>query len=450
MRKDLILRHGEARVPRYTSYPTAPQFNASVSEESYRDWLAGVPAGAPVSLYLHVPFCRSMCWYCGCHTKVAARDAPVAAYIDRLLHEIDLVARALPHGVRVERLHWGGGTPTIVGPASFIRMAAYLRRRLNLTRDAEIAIEADPRRLSPDMVDALAGAGVTRVSLGVQTLDPTVQAAINRVVDFGTVLRATELLRRAGITALNIDLMYGLPRQSVVSCADTADLVTALQPDRVAVFGYAHVPWLKSHQRMIQETALPDAAERLDQFAATAERLESAGYEQIGLDHFARPADGLLKALRERRLRRNFQGYTDDSCEHLIGLGASAIGAFPEGYVQNTPSLNEYARHIDAGRLPTARGRRLTRQDMMRRDVIEQIMCYQQVDLAAVAKRYGFGDDIFAPEREALAAFVAEGIVTLEGSVLTLQPDCRLLMRNVAAVFDAYLQPQAQRHSRAV
>jgi oxygen-independent coproporphyrinogen-3 oxidase len=450
MDKHLMLRYGEARVPRYTSYPTALQFGPTVGEAAYRAWLADVPAGAPVSLYLHVPFCRTMCWYCGCHTKVAARDAPVTAYVQRLAAEVDLLARAMPQGVRVERLHWGGGTPTIVGPAGFAALTAHLRARLGIAAGAEFAVEADPRRLAPEMIEALAAAGVTRVSLGVQTLDPAVQAAVNREVDVQTVVRTVEMLRGAGITALNLDLMYGLPRQTVESCARTADLVAALHPDRLAVFGYAHVPWMKPHQRLMDEAALPDAAERLDQFAAIAGRLQAAGYAAIGLDHFARPGDGLLEALRRGRLRRNFQGYTEDACAHLIGLGASAIGALPGGHVQNTASLNEYARRIDGGQLATARGLVLTPEDRLRRDVIEQIMCYQRVDLAAMAQAHGFAGEVFGRERQALAELVQQGIVRIEESVVTVEPDCRLLMRNVAAVFDVYLQEGAKRHSRAV
>lgn len=450
MHEDLILRHAERRVPRYTSYPTAPHFTPAVGAAEYQAWLGALPAGARASLYLHVPFCRSMCWYCGCHTKITARDAPVAAYLEQLAGEIDLVAAALPQGVGVERIHWGGGTPTIAGPDGFLRLMDQLRHRFAVAAGAEVAVEADPRALPPAMIDALAQGGVTRVSLGVQSFDATVQSAINRVQSFGTVLRCANALRRAGIAGLNLDLMYGLPHQSAASCAETAALATALQPDRLAVFGYAHVPWMKPHQRLIEEAALPDAAARLEQFAAIAGRLTAGGYRAIGLDHFARPEDSLARALTEGRLRRNFQGYTDDACDVLIGLGASAIGNLPEGYVQNTPSLNDYARRVEAGALPVARGLRLSSEDRLRRDVIEQIMCYQRVDLAAAAQRHGFAAGVFALEQAALAALAAEGIVRLQGTVATVVPEFRSLMRNVAAVFDTYLDEGAGRHARAV
>jgi oxygen-independent coproporphyrinogen-3 oxidase len=449
MRTNLILRYADARVPRYTSYPTAPQFTPAVGEGEYRAWLAAVPAAATASLYLHVPFCQSMCWYCGCHTKVAARDAPVQAYLAQLEREIALVAAALPAGVRVGHIHWGGGTPTIAGPEGFRRLMRHLRERFRLAA-AEVAVEADPRALPPDMVEALAEAGVTRVSLGVQSFDAKVQASINRVQDFGAVLHSVVALRRAGIPGLNLDLMYGLPDQTAAGCAETAGLAAALRPDRLAVFGYAHVPWMKPHQRLIDEAALPDAAARLDQFAAIAARLAAHGYRAVGLDHFARPEDGLARALAAGRLRRNFQGYTDDASDALIGLGASAIGTLAEGYVQNTPSLNEYARRVEAGRLGTARGLRLSPEDRLRREVIERIMCTQRVDLAAVAHRHGFPDEVFARERETLARLAEEGVVRLDGPVVALAPDCRLLMRTVAAVFDAYLAQGAGRHARAV
>jgi oxygen-independent coproporphyrinogen-3 oxidase len=258
------------------------------------------------------------------------------------------------------------------------------------------------------------------------------------------------MLRAAGIGGLNLDLMYGLPQQTVAACIEAAAQTEALQPDRVAVFGYAHVPWLKPHQRLIDGEALPGAAARVAQFDAIAARLAAAGYVAIGLDHFARPDDALARAFAENRLHRNFQGYTEDDCAYLIGLGASAIGALPQGYVQHSPSLNDYARRIDAGRLPAVRGLALTPEDALRRDVIEQIMCYQRVDLAAAVRRHGVPLDIFTHELRELDGLARDGVVAVNGAVLTVEPEGRPLMRNVAAVFDAYRQADGRRHSRAV
>jgi oxygen-independent coproporphyrinogen-3 oxidase len=450
MREEILQRFEQQRVPRYTSYPTAPHFTPAVGEAAYRRWLDALPESATLSLYLHVPFCAALCWYCGCHTRITAQYAPVAAYLERLEQEIELVAAVLPRRVRVGRIHWGGGTPTIAGPAAFLRLIEKLHARFDVAAGAEVAVEADPRRLPAGMIEALARAGVTRASLGVQTLDPQVQAAINRVQPFDLVAQAVDGLRAAGIGGLSFDLLYGLPGQTVHACRRTAGQAASLGPDRLSVFGYAHVPWMKTHQRLIEEAALPDGAARLAQFGATAETLAASGYRPIGLDHFARTGDSLMQALGEGRLRRSFQGYTDDPGEVLIGLGASAIGTLPQGYVQNTPSLNEYGRRIDAGTLPAARGIALSPDDRLRRDVIERIMCYQGVDLAAVARRHGATAAVFRRERPALAALAAEGIVALCGDSVTITPGHHLLMRSVAAVFDTYLDAGEQRHARAV
>ncbi|MBX6320678.1 MAG: oxygen-independent coproporphyrinogen III oxidase [Rhodospirillaceae bacterium] len=450
MREDILRRYEGQRVPRYTSYPTAPHFTAAVDAAAYRAWLAAVPETTVLSVYLHVPFCTTLCWYCGCHTKITARYGPVGEYLERLEREIDLVAGLLPRRMAVGRIHWGGGTPTIAGPAAFGQIMDRLRARFDVVPQAEVAVEADPRRLEPSMIEALVRAGVGRVSLGVQTLDPAVQAAINRIQPLEVVRRAVEGLRAAGIGRLNFDLLYGLPGQTVDCCVRTAEQAAALAPDRLAVFGYAHVPWMKTHQRLIDEAALPGAAARLAQFDAIAATLAAAGYRAVGLDHFARPDDALARALDAHRLRRNFQGYTDDDCGALIGFGASAIGTLPQGHVQNAPSLNAYARQIDAGGPATARGMALGPDDRLRGAVIEEIMCYQSVDLGAVACRHGRTAAAFGRERAALAGLAAEGIVTLEGDRVTVAPPFRPLMRSVAAVFDAYLEAGGGRYAQAV
>jgi oxygen-independent coproporphyrinogen III oxidase len=352
MRSDLAACYGEERLPRYTSYPTAPHFSDAVGPEIYAEWLKAIPPHATASLYLHVPFCRAMCWYCGCHTSVARRDEPIAVYASVLRCEIELVARQIDRRLKVEHVHFGGGTPTIMAPEAFADLIGSIRHRFFVLPSAEIAVEIDPRTLTEQMIHALALGGVNRASLGVQSFDPTVQRALNRIQSFEETAAATENLRRAGIGAINFDLIYGLPHQTVASCLDTVRRCVALRPDRFSVFGYAHVPTFKKYQRRIDEGWLPDSRERFDQACAIANALKEEEYLQVGLDHFALPTDAMAVALREGKLKRNFQGYTTDQGSVLLGFGASAIGRLPQGFVQNEvihsgwPTINWRPRRV--------------------------------------------------------------------------------------------------------
>ena len=362
MRPDLAACYGQERLPRYTSYPTAPHFSTAIGSDTYAEWLKAVPPNASASLYLHVPFCRRMCWYCGCHTSVVRRDDPIVAYAAALRCEIDLVSREIDRRLQVDHIHFGGGTPTIMAPESFVDLIGSIRHAFFVSPSAEIAVEIDPRRLAQEMIEALALGGVNRASLGVQSFDPAVQRAINRVQSFAETAAATDGLRRAGITGINFDLLYGLPHQTVASCLDTVDQCVELRPNRFSVFGYAHVPAFKKHQRKIEEASLPDSLERHRQSEAIARALTRAGYVQIGLDHFALPGDGMAAALRDGTLRRNFQGYTTDASKLLLGFGASAIGHLPQGYVQNEVGTRAYLQSIADGRLATVKGYGLDRR----------------------------------------------------------------------------------------
>ena len=448
MKAEILARYADRPLPRYTSYPTAPHFVAAGSD-TYRIWLKAVPTGSDTSLYLHLPFCRSMCWYCGCHTTVTARDEPIAAYIDALHREIDLVADALPQRIAVKHVHFGGGTPTLMQPAQFIALMAKLRDRFDVTPDAEIAIEIDPRTLEKAMVDALAVGGVNRASLGVQSFDPIVQRAINRVQTFDETRTAVTRLRAAGIAAINFDLIYGLPHQTVESCLDTAAQSLELDPDRFAVFGYAHVPAFKRHQRKIQESALPDGANRLAQAEAIAAGLVAADYRRIGLDHYARPGDALAVAAENGALHRNFQGYTTDACETLIGFGASSIGRLPQGYVQNAVLIGDYQRRIAAGELAASKGCTFAPDDRLRAAVIERIMCDYEVDLDEVCGRFGADPDTLLADG-GLDQLYEDGIVRRDRNVIAIADGARPLVRVLAAAFDQYLGAAPARHSRAV
>jgi oxygen-independent coproporphyrinogen-3 oxidase len=450
MRPDLAVCYGQERLPRYTSYPTAPHFSAGIARADYAEWLKAIPQHATASIYLHVPFCRQMCWYCGCHTTVARRDEPIAVYEAALRCEVDLVAQQIGRRLKVEHIHFGGGTPTIMTPQSFTDLIGSLRQAFFVLPTAEIAVEIDPRTLAPEMIDALALGGVNRVSLGVQSFDPVVQRAINRVQSFEETAAATNNLRRAGIAGVNFDLIYGLPHQTIASCLDTVRRCVELRPDRLSVFGYAHVPTFKKYQRKIDEAWLPDSLERYDQACAIANALVEAGYVQIGLDHFALPGDAMAAAFREGRLRRNFQGYTTDASHLLLGFGASAIGQLPQGYVQNEVGIHAYSEQIAAGRLATVKGYALTDDDRLRADIIERIMCDFSVDLDAICARHGSGAEAVLQSAPRLQSLISDGVVALTGNSLAVNDNSRFLVRSVAAAFDAHLDASKQLHSRAV
>jgi oxygen-independent coproporphyrinogen III oxidase len=438
----------DLRVPRYTSYPTAAQFAPEIDAAWYARWLASLPVTAPVSLYVHVPFCAELCLYCGCHTTVARRYGPIEAYVELLLREIALVGGIL--GSRpATHLHWGGGTPTILAPRDFQRVMAALRASFTFASAAELAIEIDPRTLSKGHVAVLVDEGITRTSLGVQDFDTRVQRAVNREQSFEQTARVAEWLRAAGIDRISLDLMYGLPYQSTASVEATMQRALALCADRIALFGYAHVPWMKRHQRLIPEPALPGSSERFAQSRAAAELLIGAGYQPIGLDHFAKPCDPLAQRQRVGRLHRNFQGYTTDESGTLIGFGASAIGTLPDGYVQNSPSAVTYRSAIASGRLATARGYSLTDDDRLRRDIIERLMCDLHVDLAERCAAHSAGANRFAAELSRVNALADDGLVERDGYKISIPERARPLVRTVCAAFDVYMTDDDTRFSRA-
>lgn len=444
----VIARYGEARLPRYTSYPTAPKFADAIGPADYAEWLNGA-RGGQTSLYLHIPFCRSMCWYCGCHTTITERDQPIVDYLDALTRELDMVSRLTEGDLDVREIHFGGGTPTIIKPEEFIGLMTRLRGGFGVHSHANVSVEIDPRRLTPEMTQALGDAGVTRASLGVQSFDPRVQKAINRIQSEKETALATEGLRANGIGSINFDLIYGLPHQTIRSCKETARACLAMRPERLAVFGYAHVPSFKKHQRLIDEAALPDAAARHQQAEAIAETLEAGGYRRIGLDHFALPEDDLAQAADAGLLRRNFQGYTTDNCDALIGFGASSIGRLAEGYAQNATPPGVYAREVMAGRLPTAKGYRLTTEDRLRAHVIERLMCDFAADVAAISVFHGFERDMLLRGNAALHALTEDGIAKITDGVVRVDASKRFLIRAVAAAFDAYLSDLGRTFSKA-
>lgn len=442
---DIVRRYARLQVPRYTSYPTAAEFKTDVGAVDQRRWLEHIDTSEAVSVYLHVPYCRELCLYCGCNTKKALRDDVIVAYREALEREIALVSDVVSGPVRIARLHWGGGTPSILGADGLASVMQVLRNRFVFEDGFEHAIELDPRYVTPLLAASLKELGINRASLGVQDVNPLVQAAIGRWQPMQDVAVAVLRLRANGIGNLNFDLIYGLPLQTIASLRKTCEIVAMLSPDRIACYGYAHMPRLKANQRRIDERTLPDVEERIDQAGIIAEEFLRQGYRKIGIDHFAKPDDALARAASSGRLHRNFQGYTDDGRETLIGFGASSISRFPDGYVQNTSDVPSYVRAISDGRLAPSRGCRLDAAEKQRARTIESLMCRFQADLDVTAPDMAF-DEEFA----LLQPLVRDGLARIEGRVVTATEAGCSVVRVIAAVFDPHTRVDTARFSKAV
>ncbi len=439
-----LLALAERNVPRYTSYPTAPNFTAAVGAETYAEWLDALPEAETLSLYIHVPYCTHMCLFCGCRTKAVRQSGPIERYAKRLIDEIKLLGAAVGRR-KIVHLHWGGGTPSILGERWLTAITNSIGAAFDLSAMREHAIELDPRRMSKQLACALAEIGVNRASLGVQCFSSHVQKAIGRIQPFAQVKRVVDFLCEAGIDSINIDLMYGLPRQTTVDVARSAEHAVSLSPQRLALFGYAHVPWFKTHQKLIDEVMLPGPLQRLDQAQVAADTLAAHGFAAIGLDHFARSDDSLAEAARAGRLHRNFQGYTSDEAGALIGIGASAIGRLPQGFVQNTVDIAGYSRAVEARKFATVKGVALYADDRLRAHIIERLMCDLAIDLDEIAA----GRD-FSAEINALRPLNDTGVVKIDGRRIAVTERGRPFLRLVAAAFDAYLPTNRTRHSIAV
>lgn len=438
----------DARVPRYTSYPPATHFSDAVGPADMADWIARIPEGAQISLYLHVPFCRRLCWFCACRTQGTQSDDPVRAYAAELLREIALLARHLPRGVRLSRLHWGGGTPTLLPPDLIRTLAQALHDLAPLAADGEFSVEIDPNEIDDARMDALADAGLNRASIGVQDFDAEIQDMIGRRQSFELTARAVHMIRDRAISSVNADILFGLPDQTPQRIADSVQKLLALSPDRVALYGYAHVPWVARRQRMIPAEKLPDPEARLGLFETARALFTADGYQEIGIDHFARPGDGLARAQAGGALRRNFQGYTDDRAEVLIGLGASSISRFPQGYAQNAPATRDWTGAIRSGRFATARGHAFAPQDLWRARMIEMLMCDFRIDAAELTRGHALTpadlQRLFAP----VAARFGD-LVECDATGLRITDAGRPLTRMVARMFDGY-DMQSQGHSTAI
>jgi oxygen-independent coproporphyrinogen-3 oxidase len=440
--RDLLVRYDKPG-PRYTSYPTAPEWQEKFTQADYRRALADA-ATRPLealSVYVHIPFCHERCIYCGCNVVVTEKEGVADHYLDYLDAEMALAALALKDRRRVMQLHWGGGTPTYLDVAQIERLMTIIRRHFEFPEGAELALEIDPRVTTEEQIFRLRELGFNRVSMGVQDLNPEVQRAITRYQTEEETRNVYGWCREAGFGGINFDLVYGLPFQRPESWENTMRAICEMRPDRLAVYSYAHVPWIRPHQKWIPGEALPLGPEKYELFAAARNKLQAAGYQAIGMDHFALPEDELALALSERRLHRNFMGYSVIPAAEMISFGTSAIGEIGGAYAQNQVKLSKYYEALDAGEFPTARGFALTEDDLIRRWLIRRLMCDFYLDTALLEKKFNIRyAEYFASEEEALAEFYDEQFIAKDGDNLVVLPLGRVFIRNVAMVFDAYLK----------
>lgn len=448
--KDKILSY-DGSVPRYTSYPTAPHFKEQFSRDTYKEWLNSLPQGASLSLYLHIPFCDEICFYCGCHTKATKQYDPVKDYTDWIVSEIKMLSKEIPSHCHVKHLHFGGGSPTILRPDEFNMIMDTLHDHFTFSDNAEKALEGDPRSMENGKLKAYAAQGINRISLGVQDFDEKVMEAINRVQSYDVVYDCVERMRTHGINKLNMDFIYGLPYQTLEGTEKAMHQALTMQPDRLALFGYAHVPWMKKHMRLIKDETLPDNSLRYDLFQTSAQILTNNGYDAIGIDHFAKKEDEMAVQAREGRLRRNFQGYTTDASDALVGFGVSSISELPQGYVQNQPHNILYKNALsELNAIPVYRGIELTPEDQLRKKVIEHLMCNFAVDLGTICKTYDFPENFLDDNLNELSNLVHDGFVSIEGRNVRITPDAKQLVRIVASAFDSYFKSGTAKHSKAV
>ncbi|WP_037296291.1 oxygen-independent coproporphyrinogen III oxidase [Roseobacter sp. AzwK-3b] len=438
----------DAKVPRYTSYPTAPHFGRDIGAGDFIRWIESIPQGAKISLYVHVPFCRRLCWFCACRTQGTQTDKPVIAYLETLKAELQMLGKHLPRGVQLSRLHWGGGTPTLLQPSMMQDLAEAIKKIAPFTDETEFSVEIDPNEIDGPRLDALAAAGMNRASIGVQDFNDDIQHSIGRLQGYDITKWAADEIRARGVASLNADILYGLPHQSKARITESVQKLLSLNPDRVALYGYAHVPWMAKRQQMLPSDALPTPEERLELYETARRLFLWDNYAEIGIDHFATQDDGLTIALKAGRLRRNFQGYTDDTADVLIGVGASSISKFPQGFAQNAPATGAHTGAIREGQFSTARGHAFSDEDRLRSRMIEQLMCEFRIDAAEMSDSFGVSPQRVRKMLEAGAA-PFKGLVKVDDNGLFVPPEARPLTRMIARSFDAYELSKAG-HSSAI
>ncbi len=438
----------DARVPRYTSYPPATHFKPGFGADTVDSWIREIPENSSISFYVHVPFCRRLCWFCACRTQGTSTAEPVAAYLETVKTELRMIADRLAPGVTIEHLHWGGGTPTLMQPDMIADLSAAIFDMAPLADNAQFSVEIDPVEIDGPRLDALAAAGMNRASIGVQDFDPMIQEVIGRPQSYEITKDAVDGLRDRGITSLNADILYGLPHQTKERMADSVQKLLSLGPDRVALFGYAHVPWMARRQTLIPTEALPSPEARLELFNLARDMFTADGFAEIGIDHFALPSDGLEIAHQNGTMKRNFQGYTEDESDVLIGVGASSISRYPQGFAQNEPATGKYQKRVQNGELPIARGHAFAGDDHLRGRIIEMLLCDFEADLTQIAMEQDLSLDDILPLCDGLDEALP-GSITLQDGVLTILDEAKPLARIIARFFDAYEMSETG-HSQAV
>lgn len=443
--KELIKKYDRPG-PRYTSYPPATEFTEEITADHYvKKLVESNERKTPLSLYFHIPFCEQRCLYCGCNVIVSHRKGIEVPYLERVYKEMDLVSQYIDKDRKVVQLHWGGGTPNYLEPDQIKEFFEEIRRRFTIDENAEISIELDPRYLTDEQIRVIKEVGFNRVSLGVQDLDPKVQSAVNRIQPYELIKTQFQKLREAGFQSINVDLIYGLPYQTKESFEKTVDKIIELNPDRVATYSFAYIPQIKPHQQLLPKEALPSPEEKLAILEMIINKFQEAGYVYIGMDHFAKPEDELAVAQRKGELWRNFQGYTTKKGVELLGFGATSIGMLYDAYFQNYKTLREYNQAIDEGRIPVFRGYVLNEDDFIRREVIMDIMCNLGVEFKKIEKMFGIDfKTYFEKELEELKEMEEDGLVKLQEDRIRILPVGRLLIRNIAMVFDAHIRKKKE------
>ena len=444
--KEILQLVPDYSVPRYTSYPTAPNFNDKINNDTYESWLKKLDKNKKISLYIHIPFCSSLCYFCGCHTSVVNKYKAIENYVSLLLREIEILGEKLESKFNVSHIHFGGGTPSILKGAELWLIMQSIKKRFNILKDCKIAMEIDPRFFKQNLTIILNDCGFDRISIGVQDFSQNVQTLINRKQSFEITNETVKHLRENNISNINIDLIYGLPKQTVQTFADTLEKISILRPERISAFGYAYVPWMKKQQRLIKDKPLNNE-DRLKFYRLASNYFLSNGYKAFGIDHYAEKSSSIIQNLKNRKLQRNFQGYTEDDAEVLIGIGASSISSLPDGYVQNIAKIADYIKTLKKNKLPISRGYRLKTEDKMYSIVIKELMCYLNVDLKQVSKKFSKDINLFSTNIKKLKPFIDTGYLDFQNFTLSIKPEARPLVRIICSVFDQYFEPKTNRYS---
>ena len=439
-------------IPRYTSYPTVPNFHSKIDQNIYKKWLKNINSKEKISLYIHIPFCNSLCYFCGCHTCVVNKYGPIKNYVDYLLIEIGLIASKLKFKSKVSHIHFGGGSPSILKPNELISIMNLIKKKFNIIKNCEIVMEIDPRFFPKgNFTKVLKNLGFTRMSIGIQDFSLKVQKNINRKQTFKQTKELIDHLRLNDITVINIDLIYGLPFQTIKSFITTLNKINSLKPDRISIFGYAHVPWMKKHQKLIKGKILNNE-KRLQLYRLASDYFLNKNYIAIGIDHYAKQNSSIVKKLKNKKLQRNFQGYTEDEAKTLIGVGSSSISSLSEGYVQNITYIPNYIESLKKNKLPILRGCKFKNKDKMYGTIIKELMCYLSVNLNEIIHEFNKENEpnIFFRELFKVKPFIDKGFVNIKNDILLIKPEARPLVRTICSSFDQYFKVNKNKYSLGI